>query len=230
MSRPLIAIAPDVYEPTPGSVRAQCSLTYARAVYAAGGEPIILAPLVELVPDYLKRFDAFVLTGGDDPRTEPFGVPTDPRATPVHAARQAFDTALIAALLQRPDIPTLAICLGMQMMALLAGGRLNQHLPDTLATHAHHRHDAVHPIVPTPGQSELTPGPVTSHHRQAVADAGQLAILATSDDGVIEAVCLPGAPMFMGVQWHPERTADPRLGRGLFERLVQVARHRRSQT
>lgn len=228
--RPMIAIAPDVYEPKPGSVRAQCALTYARAVHAAGGDPVILVPLPELVPGYLERFDGFVLTGGDDPRTEPFGAPTDRRATPVHAARQEFDMALIGGLLERGDIPTLGICLGMQMMALLAGGALNQHLPDTLASHERHRHDAVHPILPVPGQGTFAPGAVTSHHRQAVADAGRLTVVAISDDGVIEAIRDPGARWVIGVQWHPERTTEDALGIGLFSGLVGAARERSFRT
>ena len=64
--------------------------------------------------------------GGDDPRTEPFGEPTHPKATPVEPERQAFETALLEELQRRPGAPVLGVCLGMQMMALHAGGKLNQ--------------------------------------------------------------------------------------------------------
>ena len=146
--RPVIGIAPDVVEPRPRSVRAMCPLTYARALFAAGGWPVILPPIVEMIPEHLERCDGFVLIGGDDPRMEPFGVPTHPKATPVHELRQAFDMALLRALMERPETPTLGVCLGMQMMALVAGGSLDQHLPETLATAERHWGDAKHSVKP----------------------------------------------------------------------------------
>lgn len=221
-ARPVIGIAPDIVEPTPGSVRAQCALTYARAVADAGGVPLFLAPLPELITVYLQTVDGFLLTGGDDPRTEPFGAPTHPKATPVHPQRQAFDTALLASLGQRPDVPTLGICLGMQMMALSAGGSLNQHMPDNVPTHGLHSGNALHTVRPV--LDVLPTGTVTSHHRQAVESPGRLRVVATSPDGVIEAIDNPGARFYLGVQWHPERTVDPGLGVGILKRLVDAAR------
>jgi putative glutamine amidotransferase len=47
--------------------------------------------------------------------------------------------------------------------------------------------------------------------------------MATSDDGVLEAIELPGRPFYLGVQWHPERTRDPALGVGMVKRLVEAA-------
>ena len=227
-ARPLIGIAPDVVEPRPASVRAMCALTYARAIAAAGGEPVILPPLIEAIPRQLEACAGFVLTGGDDPRTELFGVPTHPKATPVHPVRQEYDTALLHALLDRADIPTLGVCLGMQMMALVCGGRLDQHLPETLATHERHWNNAVHTVHLSGLGTELgvLEGEVASHHRQAVSDPGRLSVLATSEDGVIEAVGCAGSRFFVGVQWHPERTQDTALGRGVFERLVLAAAER----
>src|SRR5262245_36190027 len=129
-SPPLIGIAPDVAEPTKGSAapapgarigrpRAECSLAYAESAARAGGLPRVLAPIPELMPHQLSTFDGFVMTGGDDPTMEAFGAATHPKATPMHPARQAYDTALIRALLARPEIPVLGICLGMQMLALV---------------------------------------------------------------------------------------------------------------
>jgi putative glutamine amidotransferase len=230
-ARPTIGIAPDVAEPRPGSLRATCPLTYARAIHEAGGWPVILPPILEMIPLHLERCDGFVLIGGDDPRTEPFGVPTHPKATLVHPLRQQFDTELLEALMDRPRIPTLGVCLGMQMMALVAGGAMDQHLPETLTSADRHWNDAVHRIKPVVragvlasvlAEAERSGGAnVTSHHRQAVSNPGSLLIAAVSDDGVIEAIERPDAPFFLGVQWHPERTTDAAMGIDLIRRLVQ---------
>jgi putative glutamine amidotransferase len=113
----------------------------------------------------------------------------------------------------------------MQMMSLVAGGVLDQHLPETLPTAAQHK--GTHRIVPVAGASKpfaIAPGSALSHHHQAVKDAGTLTILARSDDGVIEAVADPTRPFYLGVQWHPERTGDGALGQDLFTALIAAAR------
>jgi putative glutamine amidotransferase len=49
-------------------------------------------------------------------------------------------------------------------------------------------------------------------------------VVAASEDGVIEAVDDPARAFYLGVQWHPERTALESLGQRLFEKLVEAAR------
>ena len=225
--RPIIGIAPDLSEPRPGRLRAEVGLAYAQAIWDAGGMPLILPPIVELIPEQLFLCRGWVLTGGDDPSTEPFGAPTHPKATPVHPARQRYETALLQALTLRPQTPALGVCLGMQMMALAAGGTLDQHLPETLPTHEVHWANSVHPVHAEPRSGSpilLANARVTSHHRQAVRDPGAMRVIARSQDGVIEAIDHPGARFFLGVQWHPERTDDPALGQGIFSQLVAAAR------
>lgn len=221
--------------------------------------PIVLAPLVELLPEYLRLCDGFVFTGGDDPRMEPFGEATHPKANPMDPMRQEFETALLASLLPATDDrsrrPVLGICLGMQMMALTAGGRLHQHLPDNIETaDLHHpgtaaepavaggmaKADRQHRLLIEPGSddawaellqspSEAEQGVVSSYHHQAVSDAGRFRVVARAPDGVIEAIANDPAATGsaeawrLGVQWHPERTSDPRLGAGLFAALVREA-------
>lgn len=224
--RPIIGIAPDVVEPKPGSIRAQCAIGYAEAVIAAGGVPFILPPIVGQIPLLLSNCHGVVLTGGDDPRTEAFGTPTHPKATPVHELRQKFDVALIQALLRTPEVPVLGVCLGMQMMALVSGGELDQHMPDTTPTAGEHAGNSVHAVRPAtdaPTPISVT-GHVTSHHRQAVRAPGEFSVIGVADDGVIEAIAKPGVPFCVGVQWHPERTSEHAVGAGIFERLVEHAR------
>ncbi len=220
---PLIGITSDVHEG-----RTRVSRTYARAVSLAGGVPVVLAPpgsedADRLALAHLDAIDALVLTGGDDPRTEPFGVPTDPRVTPVEASRQAYETALCRLALER-DVPTLGVCLGMQMLALCAGGSLDQWMPDSTPTHADHWGDKAHTVRPTGDATggRIEGGVVTSHHRQAVSDAGSMRVIATAHDGVVEAIDLPGHRFLLGVQWHPERTEAEGLGLGLYVALVNA--------
>jgi putative glutamine amidotransferase len=217
---PLIGVSADVHDG-----RARVRRTYCDALRRAGAVPVVLTPPTDpahaqgAATEHLERLDALVLTGGDDPRTEPFGVPTDPRVTPVDASRQAYETALLTLATDR-DTPVLGVCLGMQMKALCAGGALDQWMPDTTPTHADHWGDAPHAILPD--GAPFPPGDVTSHHRQAVADGGSMRVIARAPDGVIEAIDDPARRFALGVQWHPERTGADDLGDALYRMLVRA--------
>jgi len=224
-AKPIIGITTDVTEKD-GRVKLDVAQAYCDAVERAGGVPILLPPNVALVEEYVKRCDGFVFTGGDDPRTEAFGVPTHAKANPMHPLRQEFETKLLARL-QSGDVPVLGVCLGMQMMSLAAGGKLNQHIEDDLPSHGEHwgAEHAVTPIAAASRDARFQfSGVVQSKHKQAVADAGRLTPIAKSADGVVEAVVDSARKFYVGVQWHPERTRDAAVGQRLFDELVRAAR------
>lgn len=218
---PLIAITADLMirneRPTAFS-----TMTYTHSVLAAGGIPVILPPAPMRIPDLIERFDAFILTGGDDPVTEPFGHPTHPESVRVLHDRQQFETSLLKELQNHPQIPVLGICLGMQMMGLVAGGVLNQHLPETHNSHADHW-EHTHEIT-SADESILASGITYSKHRQAIEDPGSMRPLAIAHDGVIEAIDDPARRFYLGVQWHPERTDNQSLGQRIIDQLVDAAR------
>ncbi len=208
-----------------GKLRCHVTPLYAACIHQAGGVPVMLPLLPELCEDLLARVQGVVFTGGDDPYTECFGEPTHPQATPVHTQRQDFELAMLNKLAERdPDKPVLGICLGMQMMALHAGGKLDQHMPETTASAADHfkRDHALVPAPVDPKDLSLPAGVVHSCHRQAVVGAGAMQVIGRAHDGVIEAVAQTDRAFYMGVQWHPERTTDHGLGQGLFDRLIQA--------
>lgn len=197
-------------------------MSYVNAIENAGGTPVVLPPIENPSTELLTRFDGFILSGGDDPHMEPFGIPTHPKATLVLKERQSFEYTLLKFLNDSPDTPLLCICLGMQMLALSRGGALNQHLEDTHPdSHSIHMGQA-HSIDST-DESTISSGIVWSSHHQAIEHAGDLRVLARSKDGVIEAIDDPSRSFTLGVQWHPERTENSELGTNLFERLVEAS-------
>ena len=241
MTRPLIGITVDNVENDIASGRYESNVAYSRGVVAAGGLPVLLPQEVELAAQYVELCDGLMLTGGDDARTEGFGVPPHAQSRCIEPRRQAFEMALLDALAKKPQRPVLGVCLGMQLLALHAGGRMNQHLPDTLvnAIEEHqnnHRHAIVVEIATSalfnsPGGVQLSNAifssqTVVSSHHQAVEDAGRLRVIATSSDGVIEAIDDPARLFYVGVQWHPERSEGV-LNLDLIGRFVEVCARRR---
>lgn len=210
---------------------ATVSLNYISAVERAGGAPMLLVSVgdrpAEAARAHAQTCDAFVLTGGADIAMEGYGEATHPAARTVRPERQRYEEALLAELAaHHPHKPVLGICLGMQLMSLHAGGRLNQHLPDDTPTAQQHAGNHRHAIRPEEGQPVLSAGTVTSSHHQAVRDPGSLKVLARADDGVIEAVADLERRFYVGVQWHPERTECDPLGQDLFRKLIAAAKTR----
>jgi putative glutamine amidotransferase len=197
------------------------SRSYAELVSRAGGTPLILPCRPERIDAFIELCDGFLLSGGDDPDMRRWGLPLHPKAKPIDPERQAFEMGLLAALDAEPTRPVLGVCLGMQLMALHAGGALEQYLPDSLPTAADHWGRKMHAV-----SGELGDGIVHSHHRQAITDPGRLRIVARAPDGVIEAVEAGDRACYLGVQWHPERTECASLGFDLIRRLVDAAGER----
>jgi gamma-glutamyl-gamma-aminobutyrate hydrolase PuuD len=203
--------------------------SYVAAVRRAGGIAVLLPPQDDGADEVLSRLDGLVLTGGADVDPHRYGQAPDERTSRPRTLRDEWEFALAAAALDR-DLPLLAVCRGLQVLNVVLGGTLHQHLPDRTG------HDGHQPAPGTFGTVEvnLSPGTrtaallgsrarVSCHHHQALADlAPGLRITGRADDGTIEAAEIPGKPFAVGVQWHPEEdSADDRL----FAGLVTEARH-----
>ena len=205
---------------------------YVQAVHRAGGLPVALPFLagVDEAHALLERLGAVVLTGSEDLDSALWGEPLHPSVTLMHPARQATELALCRALLERRR-PLLAICGGMQNLAVAAGGAIHQHLPDLGAhvlDHAVGVQGARHGVKARPGSrlEELLGAefPVNSAHHQGVAELGDgVEAAGHAPDGVLEAWELPGHAFALGVQWHPEQMPDDDRQQGLFRALVHAA-------
>jgi putative glutamine amidotransferase len=202
---------------------------YASAVEAAGATPVYL-PLQRDPQTLIERVDGLLLPGGDDlapPRAYPPGV----RFDTVPERQLAFDRALLAAARER-GLPVLAICYGMQLLALHCGGSLHYDIPTDVPSAGAHRlaePDGRHAIAVEPGTRLAAalgdaPAAVNSLHHQAVAEPGPgLRASAVADDGLIEAIEAADGSFALGVQWHPEKMDGPHRTR-LFEALAAACR------
>lgn len=209
--QPRIGITADVERDARGRARHQVAGAYVDAVVAAGGLPVILPADESVRERLLAAVDGVLLTGGDDIDVRGFGIELHPEAKVMDPLRQSADFGLLRSLDRDPRMP--------RQMGLHRGARLIQHLGDSLADADRHRGDREHPVDTAVGR-----GPVASSHHQALADGGALEVIGRADDGVIEAVRDPSRPFYLGVQWHPERTADDSMGVGIVRMLVDAAR------
>ena len=209
---------------------------YADAVYAAGGDPIVIAA-GDPVPEH---YDGLLLAGGADVDPRHYGQPVDARieqTLTIDHERDALELPLTRGALDG-DVPMLCICRGVQMVNVAAGGSLWQDLSLARIDPTMHNQDGrletwevAHPAAVDAGSrlADVVGGGaigVNTFHHQAVAEpAPGFVVTARAPDGTIEGIESPRHRFVVGVQWHPERMVDhhPRH-RALFERFVASTR------
>jgi putative glutamine amidotransferase len=234
--RPIIGVTLDSEQPGGYSKYPWYALrqNYADAIVAAGGLPMALPHDAALAADYLDRIDALVVTGGAfdvDPAL--YGDGERHATVTLKQGRTAAEMALTQGALAR-DLPVLGICGGEQLLAVVLGGTLMQHIPDSVADALEHeqpnpRHEPGHPVAVVAGTLlhrivgalEMR---VNSAHHQAVRAPGPHAVVnATAPDQVIEGLEDTRYRFCLGVQWHPEFFIDPG-DRRIFDAFIAACR------
>jgi gamma-glutamyl-gamma-aminobutyrate hydrolase PuuD len=207
---------------------------YLDAIRRASATPALIdpAPITAAEANELVgRFDALVVSGGPDVDPACSGQPAHPETYGVDREADDFEIALLHAAIDR-ELPTLAICRGIQVLNVARGGTLYQHIVDDPGVEPHgrtgeadgqYRHavmletgSKLHKVM---GSDRVA---CSCHHHQAVARVGDgLHVSARADDGIVEGIELD-VPSLLAVQWHPEDTAgaDP-VQQRLFDWLCQ---------
>lgn len=188
---------------------------YCGAVARAGGLPVLLPHETHLAETYLGGLDGLIVTGGAfdvDPAL--FGADERHETVNLKGNRTAFELAVTRGALER-DLPLLGICGGQQLLNVVLGGTLIQHIPDEVEDPLAHeqpnpRTEAGHEVTVTSGTRlheicGVETLSVNSAHHQAVKTVGpEVAVNAVAPDGVIEGIEHAGYRFCLGVQWHPE--------------------------
>lgn len=218
MSRPAIGICAAVERARFGAWDQEVNLLprgYADAVQGAGGLALLLPPdddAAEHPGELIERLDGLLLAGGRDVDPLTYGARPDPETGEPSPERDRFELALVSAALER-DMPVLGVCRGMQMLNVACGGTLVQHLEGEPGVR--HRHTpgvfSDHDVTLEPGSLAARAAgaervSVRSHHHQGIGELGEELVVTgrSPEDGIAEAIELPGKRFALGVLWHPE--------------------------
>jgi putative glutamine amidotransferase len=232
--KPVIGIASDIEKSSETRDRAFAFSTYIDSLRRAGAIPVLIPPQPENAAEIVAELDGVVLAGGNDCDPATYGEERHPTVEPMDPRRQDNDLSLARAARER-GIPTLGICLGVQIMNIAAGGTLIQDIDSAMQTDIRHSSEpedrARHDVVlehDTRLASILGGGRrinVNSSHHQAIKDIGHgFRVTAHAPDGIVEGLEDPQHPFYVGVQWHPEDMPGESSASSLFGAFVDAAR------
>ncbi|MER5950777.1 gamma-glutamyl-gamma-aminobutyrate hydrolase family protein [Streptomyces sp. NPDC001904] len=210
------------------SLALQAHLSY---LADAGCTPLLL-PLLPGVEELAGRLDGLLVPGGPDVDPALYAQTPHPATRAVTPDADRAELALLGAVLEAGR-PVLAVCRGMQLLNVLHGGTLHQHLAEVTGHDGHRPPEGTftlgrRPLRVRPGShlaailTEAAPE-TACHHHQAVDKLGAgLSATGWADDDTVEAVEVEGHPFAVGVQWEAGQTPDGRLHHA----LARAAGHR----
>ena len=213
---------------------------YSDSIYKAGGIPFFISSELKLIKNYLDIIHGLLVTGGDfdiDPKL--YGEKKNSSKISLKKERTNFEFQITKYAVDK-NLPLLGICGGQQLLNVVLGGTLIQHIPDFINTNIKHeqanpRNEASHIVKINKGTklkkiigtSEMF---VNSAHHQAVKELGErLIINAKSNDGIIEGFESTDLDFYLGIQWHPEFLIDPGDLK-IFESFISYAKKYRKKS
>jgi putative glutamine amidotransferase len=207
---------------------------YTRGLEDAGGAPVIL-PLTmskTVLEQTAAICDGFLFTGGHDVNPKLYRQEKSARCGETCDARDFMEAYIFRESVLGQRKPALGICRGIQFFNAMLGGTLYQDIPTEFPSAVTHvkgpPYDApAHAVRILPdsalyrliGKERIE---VNSYHHQGINRlAGSLEAAALSDDGLVEAVSMPGHPYLRAVQWHPEFFLNDGASKKIFADFVE---------
>lgn len=234
MSKPLIGVMPLWDE---GKKSIWMLPGYLEGIQEAGGTPVIF-PLTEdreELEQLCSLCNGFLITGGQDVDPAIYGETPIPQMGEICTVLDQMERQVLEYVIKE-DKAVLGICRGIQYLNAMLGGSLYQDLnvqhPSKTEHHMEPPYDRViHQVqiidgTPLHQLLQVTELGVNSYHHQAVKTlAPSLTVMAESEDGLVEAVCMPEKTYVWAVQWHPELSYQTdKYSRKIFESFVAACK------
>ncbi len=213
---------------------------YSEAVEACGGVPVHLSliPKAEYISEAVAGLDGILLPGCNTD-VDPHYYSEEPHHKLGTVIKEKDETdRLVLSEVDRLKTPLLAICYGMQALNVFRGGSLVQDIESQVPKSIKHEQGEPHTrnshslkiaggsilsgMTAVKNSNEVIR--VNSSHHQAIKKVGKnLKAVAWAKDGIIECVQDTRKDRFvLGVQWHPEMTADfDHISREIFALFVK---------
>lgn len=240
--RPLIGIVPDYKEGcangySKGNYYA-LRANYVEMINKAGGAAVILSYDYDLIDYYVNSLDGLMVVGGYfDIHPKRYGETKIHPTVKLNDVREEFEHELGLRAIAT-SLPLFGICNGMQLINVLHGGKVIQHIPDEEKFIDHEQshvagfddyHRGYHEVAIAKnsklfaivGEEKIKTN--SSHHQAAKTAGAGLVVAAQASDGIIEAVEKLDHPFCLGVQWHPEFEVSAADGK-IFTAFVDAAR------
>ncbi|MBN8828581.1 MAG: gamma-glutamyl-gamma-aminobutyrate hydrolase family protein [Sphingobacteriia bacterium] len=188
---------------------------YLDSIIKHGGIPLLLHYDLNNFDSIISMLNGLLIPGGNfDINPSFYGEEISSEKVSLNETRTKFESKTFEFAFKN-KLPILGICGGEQLMNVMLGGTLIQHIPDEIHNPINHeqkepKHIPTHIVKIEPdsllykitNQKEFM---VNTTHHQAVKKLGNgVKATAFAPDNVIEAIEVDNHPFCLGVQWHPE--------------------------
>lgn len=202
-------------------------------VRRAGGEVVVIDYDADRATQdaLIRSLDALLFQGGGDVHPSRFGQVMHPKSGTPNLLRDELELRAFELMFPR-GVPMLGVCRGAQVLNIALGGDIHQDIPSLLGKE-HDLGEAPQPdheVIVAPGTKLMEimkkdRFPTNSLHHQSVARLGRgLVASAHTQDGIVEAIELPGHRFLLGLQWHPELMLDDGLSMRIFDAFLRSMR------
>lgn len=232
MKKPLIGINP-YHIKRKGSFWNATKEDYYLTVWNSGGCPVTLnyPKKEEHISNIVEHLHGLLMVGGPDVPADVYGS-TNPELLDkdqMSKEREFFDREVFLETLKQGK-KVLAVCAGLQHINTVFGGTLTEDIPTLIPGAVDHGtfngEYSVHEVK-IKKESKLfnvlgvESVSVASTHHQCVNKLGDnIVSVASSSDGVVEAIEIENQKNFIGVQWHPELIKQSEETKKLFSWLL----------
>jgi putative glutamine amidotransferase len=207
---------------------------YMQGLEAAGAAALIL-PLTTskaVLKQSADLCDGFLFTGGHDVDPKLYNQKKSELCEDICETRDQMEEYLFREVVINQNKPAFGICRGIQLFNVLLGGNLYQDIPKECPSEVTHAKGPPYDVPahkvnvvqgsPLHKLTEKEKLDVNSYHHQGVNKLGEgLEVMATAEDGLVEAIFMPNRRFVWAVQWHPEFSLNDEISKKIFVFFVE---------